>query len=78
MEVCFGMGDTFQRRNEVSCPPFDNKKNDAMLAIGQVLQEEAKADPTIGVRGLANWMGIAERIYDALNPPSQSDRGEKP
>jgi len=57
------------------CPPFDKKKNDTMFAIGQVLQAEAKADPSIGQRGLANWMGIAERIYDALNKPTARSGG---
>lgn len=51
----------------MNCLPYDAKKNAAMLALGEVLMAEAKADPTIGTRGLANWMGLASRLYDALH-----------
>lgn len=50
-----------------ACPPYDKKLNDSMEAIGKVLQEEL-ASEGFGNRGLANCMGMAERIWRAVNP----------
>ena len=60
----------------MNCPAYDAKKNAAMLALGEVLMEEMRSDPTIGLRGLANWMGLAGRLYDALNKPTADTEGK--